>query len=283
MLRTSCVALGRSSNYARRNPHLPANEFKPRYEPMKRPNRRSALANKNDPTEYKNTDDQRVGVEWYHRLKGRGLYRHWPWVRMNDDPIRHHKDPDAAPSRSFSVLDDKPQNGVPIWNYYEETGRDYATSNVCPAHYMAPFIALFAGTTWSQTQIEESLKLLEPQWPTIFDVADNLEAINRWNEVSNALPYGLLRHVELCSIDVVLQNDRKEYRNQQHDASVLRTPDMDRYFALPYTTGPSVPTTLQQPVGVYPEGRYSTMNGNVVRIHALQAPAKYLDDSQHPY
>eukprot|EP00658_Telonema_sp_P-2_P035758 TRINITY_DN25959_c0_g1_i2.p1 TRINITY_DN25959_c0_g1~~TRINITY_DN25959_c0_g1_i2.p1 ORF type:complete len:167 (-),score=45.38 TRINITY_DN25959_c0_g1_i2:88-588(-) len=122
------------------------------------------------------------------------------------------------------------------------------------------------GTTWSQAQIEESLKLLEPQWPTFFNVADNLEAINRWNEVSNSLPYGLLRHVELCSIDVVLQNDRKEYRIQQHDASVLRTPDMDRYFALPYTTGPSVPTTLQQPVGVYPEGRYSTMNLSLIHI-----------------
>lgn len=283
MLRQTAVGLGRSKSYARRNPHLPANEFKPRYRAATKPQRRSALANKEDPLDFKDTHDQRVGIDWYHRIRGRGLYAHWPWVRMSDDPVRLHKDPDAAPSRSLSALEDKPQNGVPLWDYYCETGRDYATANVCPAHYMAPLIALFAGTTWSEATIEAMLKLLEPQWPTIGDVANNIDAVNAWNEVSGALPYGLLRHIELCSVDIVLQNDRKAFRTERHDASELRTLDMERYYAMPYTQGPAVPTTLKQPEGVYPVGRYSSMNGGTVRAHPLQAPPKYKDGDYHPY
>eukprot|EP00758_Cryptobia_borreli_P018710 Tbor_TRINITY_DN732_c0_g1::TRINITY_DN732_c0_g1_i1::g.3345::m.3345 len=265
------------SSYFRRNPWAPVAEHRRRWLTPQRAHRRTATANKFNPLEYKNTDDQRVGYDWFCREKRRGLYRHWPWVRMSDDLLREHVDPSSLPSRAFSVRYEKAkqdQIGEPLWNYYEETGRDYEMGDHCPLHLMAPFINVFAGKIWNLTEIESKLKLLESKgnWPTIGDIASDLGGFESWNEKTGTLPMGLVSHIKMLAVDIVTQNSRKAYRIQKHKEGVLRDRHMSRYFTLPYMrSGPAVPVALKQPVGVYPSGDFLMMNDpKKIKVHPLQ-------------
>ncbi|EPY31117.1 hypothetical protein STCU_03614 [Strigomonas culicis] len=220
---------------------------------------RSPLAHK-QPEEYAQNWDIRSGVEWHNRLRRRGHYRHWPWARWVDDPVRFHED--TTHRRLFAATDAAANEGLPEWNYYAEVGQDYRTPAHFPLRYTAPFIHLYTNKLWSLEVLEGYLdKVAEGTGlHTIEAVAADVPALRRWGErqAGALVPRGVLRHVELVTADVVLYNHKLQHRREQHEqGAVLRTAEMERYYALPYLRGPAMPTTLAQAEGMYPYGKYT--------------------------
>ncbi|CCW60410.1 unnamed protein product [Phytomonas sp. EM1] len=270
------------------------------YLPPKKAHANSPLTNK-EPEEYGNTWDARCGIEWYYRTRRRNHYRHWPWARWTDDPIRHHSDPTNR--RTISALSEASNEGVPEWNYYEEVGQDYATPSHFPLTYVGPFIHQYTGKVWSRDRIRNYLEVIQTgtHLRTIQDVAQHLPDLRAWGErqldasgpvmeTDNGsahgkpvvmVPCGFLQHVELVVADIVKQNDRKRFREEQHMAGVLRTRDMVRYYTLPYLKGPAMPEKLKQPSGEYPWGKYTYMKGTV-KIHPLQLPDRRYTRNMYP-
>ncbi|PWV05992.1 hypothetical protein C3747_121g17 [Trypanosoma cruzi] len=120
-LRLTLLALGsRAKGYENRVMVYAHRRHRSWYQPPKLPHARSPLANK-PPEEYGNTWDPRSGVDWYYRMRHRGAYRHWPWARWSDDPVRHHRE--TPFNRTFSHNSHGSNDGVPLWNYYAEVGR----------------------------------------------------------------------------------------------------------------------------------------------------------------
>eukprot|EP00744_Colponema_vietnamica_P024159 GILI01035180.1.p1 GENE.GILI01035180.1~~GILI01035180.1.p1 ORF type:complete len:278 (-),score=29.07 GILI01035180.1:71-904(-) len=274
MLRTSHLHL---ANYYRTVQAAPINKVRERWLPPRRPHRGTSIANKTRAEDIKNTEDTRRGVDWYNRIRGRKEYLHWPFIKMTDDPIRRHQDPDRMPSRAFSLLDTQCNSGVPLWNYYEETGRDYQISMDAPTPYLAKFIALYTAKVWSESEIEQYLSKLvssDAQFATIGGIVANSEALAEHNDNIGCLPAGLLAHVMMCARDIETYNTRKAYRHKMQRSGVLRTNDMERYFALPYLTiggqAASVPVAHKQPFGVYPEGEYLTTRAVKRYNHPIQ-------------
>ncbi|CCW67707.1 unnamed protein product [Phytomonas sp. Hart1] len=260
------------------------------YMPPKKAHGNSPLANK-EPEEYGNTWDARCGIEWYYRIHRRNHYRHWPWVRWTDDPIRFHSN--LINRRTVSAMDEGTNEGVPEWNYYEEVGQNYETPSHFPLTYIGHFIHQYTGKVWSHNRIREYLEVIqtETKLRTIQDVAQHLPDLWTWGERQAnfsglsiethddsarsmpvvMVPHSFLQHVELVVADIVKQNQRKQYREEQHMSGVLRTRDMERYYALPNLKGPSMPEKLKQPSGEYPWGKYTYMK-EPVKIHPLQLP-----------
>jgi hypothetical protein len=252
------ICLARAKSYFGRFMHLPYKHQKayykmPRFATMKNP-----IANKT-PEEYGDTWDQRTGLEWYRKLRHRGIYAHWPWARWTDDPIRHHRI--EANNRTFSLLLAGSNNGAPEWNYYEEVGEDYGV----PAHYpleaMEPFISTYANKAWPRGQIKGFLRALQKEFATIAELSAGVDQARMWNERSNAVPVSFFQHAVYLSQDIAALEKKKEYRRKEHERGVLRTRTMQRYYALPYLVGPAMPTTLEQPSGVYYEGLFNRMAG----------------------
>ncbi|EKF33325.1 hypothetical protein MOQ_002812 [Trypanosoma cruzi marinkellei] len=282
-LRLTLPALGsRAKGYENRVMVYAHRRHRSWYQPPKLPHARSPLANKS-PEEYGNTWDPRSGVDWYYRMRHRGAYRHWPWARWSDDPVRHHRE--APFNRTFSHNSHGSNDGVPLWNYYAEVGQEYNTPSHFPLHYMAPFIHQYTGKVWSRNDIERHLKLIEERTGllSIQDVHDNLPRLQEWGEVEmGTVPHGLLQHVEMLANDIVLQNRKKGFRRKLHENGVLRTSTMERYYALPHLrSGPPMPTTLQQPSGAFPWGKYTHMLGGT-KIHPLHRPDGFFKENMYP-
>ncbi|ORC88234.1 uncharacterized protein TM35_000171060 [Trypanosoma theileri] len=281
--RTTVPALGSSAKgYQNRVMVYAHRRRRARYLPPKNAHVLSPLAHKS-PEEYGNTWDPRTGVEWHNRLRRRGAYRHWPWARWTDDPIRHHRE--APYSRTFSAASEGANDGVPLWNYYAEVGQEYATLSHFPLHYMAPFIHQYTGKVWGKGDIETYLKVIEERTGlrTIQAVHDALPQLLEWGEMEvGVVPHGLLQHVEMLAKDIVLQNKKKTFRKELHESGILRTATMERYYALPHLrSGPAMPTTLEQPSGEFPWGKYTYMLKGT-KIHPLQRPDGLYKENMYP-
>lgn len=273
MLRLTQTALMRS--YFKKVKFAPVNHARPRWLPPRRPHRGTPSANKIDPEDIKNVEDQRRGLDWYKRIKKRGEYRHWPFVKTRDDGLRRHKDPDDAPSRSFSVKDAKCKAGTPLYDYYANTHRDYQIHPSCPPAHMAECIALFTAKVWSKAEVSAYLTNIfeKSNFKSIEEIAKSPGQLARWNKTSAAVPSGLLAHAILCAKDIVRYNTLRDFRIQKQKEGILRTRTMERYFALPYLhkgANAEVPKK-QQPLGVYPEGEYYTMREKKKYYHPLHA------------
>lgn len=265
MLRHCRIALKRAKGYENRVMYFSYRRQNAGYLPPKLAHRKDPTANKN-PEEYHETWDQRTGVEWFYKMRRRNQYRHWPWVTWKDDPIRHHAD--GVSRRAFSVKN-AAVSEKPLWNLYELVGQDYRLANTAPVIALAPIIALYTAKVWSKKVLEGYLAKLEPLWPTVHAVQSKFSDVEAWNRKTNALPPGLMTHLKYLADDVVLLNQKKAFRLEQHEKGYLRTNDMQRYFALPYlrTAAAAMPTTLEQPQGIYPRGAYTENNGKGVKIH----------------
>jgi len=281
MLRLSAICLGaRAHGYQNRVMVYAHRRQKSRYLAPKNPHVRSPLANKT-PEEYGNNWDPRTGVEWYYRMRHRNHYRHWPWAKWNDDPVRQHQD--NTHRRTFHVATGAANQGQPEWNYYKEVGQEYRTPSHFPLPYVAPFIHQYTSKVWSLPTITDHLTAIAERTGlrSIEEAARGGEKLQKLAASADDIPRGLLHHLQLVVEDVVLQNGRKTYRQTQHEKGVLRTREMVRYYALPYLKGAAMPETLAQPSGAYPWGRYTYMDGSV-RIHPLQRPDARFKGNLYP-
>lgn len=279
MLRFSTTQL---ASYFSKVKHLPVNHVRPRHLAPRRPHRASPIANKVRPEAIKNTEDQRRGIEWYNRTRNRKEYRHWPFIRMSDDPIRKHKNPEDLPSRSFSVLDSNSEAGKPLWDYYKESSRDYKTDLTCPPSLMSEFISVFTAKVWNETTVGDYLKKAEAAGYTdIASIASPRSTFLAWNRKTSTMPHYLAIHAHMCAADIRLYNSRRAYRQKLQKQAVLRNIEMERYFALPYLHSKEnvdVPSS-PQPVGVYPEGEYLFTRAKKRYVHVIQK-GKYTTDYQ---
>lgn len=363
--------LKRASGYQNRVMVYAHRRQRARYLPPKTPYVRSPLANKT-PDHYHETWDPHSGIEWYNRLRHRGAYRHWPWAKWSDDPIRFHEDPTCR--RTLSALngclpygeEDREGNvapqtsgplvngpahlnaGSPLWDYYSEVGEAYhgITAN-SPLEALTQVIHPYVRHIWPKDVVRQFLLTIERgaklSVKTIGDVLTGESALLDWaskggiiptekevkpsendtrgntlrtlsEKVVNTsvrecalrekekhiqfIPKGFIQHLILASRDVVLYNHKLKHREQEHNAQgVLRTREMERYYALPHptitlvsehTTGvpsermlhnttkegtqgdrktpvlawkvsPAMPERLAQPSGKYPWGKYTYM------------------------
>lgn len=244
---------------------------KARYLAPNKPHSHSPTANKS-PEEYGNTWDPRSGIDWYNRMHKRNHYRHWPWARWEDDPVRQHEDPTSR--RTFSALCAAANDGLPEFDYYQEVGQDYATPSHFPLTYVAPFIHQYTGKVWSRPKLVGYLEVIQTGTGlrSIEAVAQDLPLLRQWGqEQGGAVPLGVLLHVELVVLDIVRYNQRKHHRKVMHEGGVLRDRDMVRYYALPHLRGVAMPVKLRQPGGAYPWGRYTYIRDSV-EVHPLQRP-----------
>lgn len=283
MLRTTHVSWASTAKgYMNRVMVYAHRRRKARYLAPKNAHVRSPLAHK-VPEEYGNTWDPRSGVEWHNRMRNRNHYRHWPWARWTDDPVRFHQD--SVCRRTVSASSTAANNGTPEWDYYGEVGQAYETPSHFPLSYTAPFIYQYTARCWSREDLQSYLERIEQSSSlrTIADVVSRREALYTWwhSAGMNVIPLGVLQHLELVSRDIVAQNARKSYRNQQHERGILRTPEMERYYALPHLRGPSMPVKLAQPSGKYPSGKFTQMVEDVA-IHPLQKPDARYKHNMYP-
>ena len=279
MLHTSQLLLTRPKSYFGRFMHLPYRHRKDYYKAPRMATKKNPTANKT-PEEYGDTWDQRTGLDWYRKVRNRGIYTHWPWARWTDDPVRHHKS--EANLRTFSVLASGTNDGAPEWNYYEAVGEDYRVPSHYPLEFMAPFIHTYTSKTWSRDQIKTFLLQLQQTYPTIAEFAQHAEVAHAWNERLNVVPLSFYQHCSFLSQDMVALNKKKAHRQAEHQRGVLRTNAMQQYFALPYLRGPAMPTSLEQPVGVYDEGKFNRMLGGT-KIHPQFVPDRVMAEGLFPW
>ncbi|KAG5494784.1 hypothetical protein JIQ42_02399 [Leishmania sp. Namibia] len=283
MLRTTPVFLAsRAKGYMNRVMVYAHRRRKARYLAPKNAHVRSPLANKM-PEEYGNTWDPRSGVEWHNRMRHRSHYRHWPWARWTDDPVRFHQD--SVCRRTVSASSSAANNGTPEWNYYAEVGQAYETPPHFPLSYTAPYIYQYTARCWSREDLQSYLEHVQQSsgLRSIADVASMKEALYTWwhNAAMDSIPVGVLQHLELVSCDIVAQNARKSYRTKEHQRGILRTREMERYYALPHLRGPAMPVQLTQPSGEYPNGKFTQMMEGVA-IHPLQRPDARYTHNMYP-
>ncbi|KPI83679.1 hypothetical protein ABL78_7273 [Leptomonas seymouri] len=283
MLHTTPLTLAASAKgYMNRVMVYAHRRRKARYLAPKAAHVRSPLANKK-PEEYGNTWDPRSGVEWHNRMRHRGHFKHWPWARWTDDPIRFHQD--SVCRRTVSAANAAANEGSPEWNYYAEVGRAYETPSHFPLSYTAPFIYQYTSRCWTRQDLQGYLDRIEQEsgLRTIIDAAAKQDVLYSWWQRSamEAIPLGVLQHLVLVATDIVQQNERKAFRVQQHERGVLRTREMVRYYALPHLHGPAMPVALAQPSGEYPMGKFTHMNGDV-KIHPLQRPDGRYKHNMYP-
>lgn len=283
MLRSTPLALASSAKgYMNRVMVYAHRRRKARYLAPKAAHVRSPLANKM-PEEYGNTWDPRSGVEWHNRMRRRGHFKHWPWALWTDDPIRFHQD--GVCRRTVSAANAGANEGIPEWDYYAAVGQAYETPSHFPLSYTAPFIYQYTAKCWTREDLQGYLVRIEQEsgLRTIADAAAQREALYSWwhRAGMDAVPLGVLRHLELVAADIVKQNARQAFRLEQHEHGVLRTRDMVRYYALPHLQGPAMPVALAQPSGAYPDGKFTQMNGDVV-IHPLQKPDGRYKHNMYP-
>jgi hypothetical protein len=261
MLRITRSFGGRAKGYFNRVMHYPHRRVTPRWLGNNNVEKHNPI-NWKQIEEYKDTTVQRTGAEWYHRMKRRLKYRHWPWATWRDDPVRRHKEPSSR--RSFSMRNMREEAGSPLWDWYALVGQDYGIPDSAKVTVLAQFIHTYTNKTWSMQQLQRYLEKVEREWPTVADAHRCLTDIQQWCTRTNALPSGLLQHLSMLIRDVVLLNRKKAHRQRNHESGVLRTNTMERYFALPYTRGPAMPVELQQADGVYPCGKWLTMDNSCV-------------------
>eukprot|EP00796_Vickermania_ingenoplastis_P001562 gene1562-946_t len=300
LLRITDVCLKRAKGYNNRVMVYAHRRNKARYLAPKNPFVRSPLANKS-PEEYGETWNPRSGIEWYNRLRQRGAYRHWPWAKWSDDPVRFHEDETSR--RTISALHETSNECLPLWDYYAEVGMDYRTSSDAPLAEVGDFIQPYVGSIWGRPTITRFLETIKTQLGihTVEEAAAKADVLLEWAEdqfldgppsassgtaasPSPVVPKGFVQHVVLVCRNVVLCNQKKAFRATQHtEKSVLRTRDMERYYTLPYLNGPDMPRSRAQASGAYPWGKYTMMNDlKGISIHPLQLPDRWFKENMYP-
>lgn len=283
MLRSTPLSLSsRAKGYMNRVMVYAHRRHKARYLAPKNAHVHSPLANKS-PEEYANTWDPRTGVEWYNRMRHRNHFRHWPWARWQDDPIRFHQD--GVCRRTVSAASAAANDGAPEWDYYAEVGQAYETPSHFPLSYTAPFIYQYTAKSWSRAELQTYLERVEQGSGvrTIAEAVAKREALYAWwqSAAMDTVPLGVLQNLELVARDIVAQNTRQAYRTAQHENGVLRTREMVRYYALPHLRGPAMPVTLVQPSGEFPNGKFRQMT-EPVSMHPLQRPDGRYKHNMYP-
>lgn len=212
MLASTRNGLKRAAGYQNRVMVCAHRRQRARYLPPKTPYVRSPLANKS-PEHYHETWDPHSGIEWYNRLRHRGAYRHWPWAKWTDDPIRFHEDQTCR--RTFSALDDAPLSygkesaalsdvdgchgrkypsptptvhsnaGAPLFDYYAEVGEAYhGISPSCPLEALAQIIHPYVRAVWTKEAVRRFLAAIShhPSLQTriIADVQTKEQALVDW-------------------------------------------------------------------------------------------------------
>lgn len=301
MLTSSLALLRRAKGYNNRVMVYAHRRNKARYLAPKTPYVRSPLANK-EPEDYRDTHDPRSGIEWYNRVRHRGAYRHWPWATWDDDPIGFHEDPTSR--RTLSARHSSDNECVPRWDVYAEVGQEYNTKPSAPLSYVCPFIYPYVNKTYKMTELVTYVAAMEAalKSPSIEETLNRADELVEWADMQNVLPkspgsstspstamvpHGLIQHVLLVCRDIVLQAKRKVYRAElQSERAILRTREMERYYALPFHRGEAMPKLLAQPSGRYPVGKYTYMNADEeteqVKIHPLQRPDGWFKDRMYP-
>lgn len=241
--------------------------------------KRPEVPMKNDPTahrnpnEYGNRETNRIGLAWHNRVMGRGEYKTWPWRSWHDDPVREHRA--EPPSRTFSARMPNPATGMPLWDHYADSGLDYRLSDDAPVHQLIPILNIFVGKQWSMAELGGFFDVLVAEgWTTVESLDASIDLVRAWSEHCAVLPPGFIEHVALLSRDVVALNKKKAHRRAQHRAGVLRTNSMTQYFAMPWTVGPAMPTTLNQPGGLDARGDFSEMRSGI-KLHPEYVPDGY--------
>lgn len=370
--------LKRASGYQNRVMVYAHRRQRARYLPPKTPYVRSPLANK-DPEQYYDTWNPHSGIEWYNRLRHRGAYRHWPWARWSDDPIRFHEDPTCRRTLSAALDEGYPSTGgdgregkaphvaasvnepahanacVPLWDYYAQVGQAYhGITAHSPLEALAEVIHPYVRQVWPRSVVHYFLSSIsqnrELRVKTIGDVLARKRALEDWvakggkisntansflldskggallNAVSNQgiakvfefVPKGFIQHIILSSRDVVLYHQKLEYRKQEHnDRGVLRTREMERYYALPHPTlkflsasstlmssetkefsknakkeaseessivkginlPPPMPVKLAQPSGKYPWGKYTYLGKGIEQDDSVSLDPLHMPDA----
>lgn len=262
MLRASPIR----ASYNRRFTFLGRRHGKAFFMPKNQPYAKSPYAHKWS-HEFTDTWDQRTGLDWDDRLRGKNLYKGWPWVNWKHDPVRHH-----APlhSRALSAKDDKATVGMPEYNYYAETGHDYKMPDDTPLVYVAEFIAPHAAGAWSWECMQQHLTTLAERYPTVGAVAADSDALREWVALAGVVPLSFAEHVVMVCSDAVELNRRKAHRRREHRQGVLRTRDQQRYYALPpMVVGPAMPVKFEQTGGKAHEGDFTNNVGMHKHVHPV--------------
>lgn len=279
MLRATCPSLSRGSRYHDRYMQFPYRRSKGRYLMPLWAYRKSPMAHKK-PEEYKDTWNARVGIEWHNRLRNRGAFRHWPFVQWHDDFIRKHKEVDSF-GRTFSAKAKVRGGQVPLWNHYKEVGEHYGLPAAAPVAVLADIMVPYVGKTWSRSELVAHFNVVAAAgWPTVEALSQRAAELVEWNRAAHAVPSGFIQHATMLAEDVCRQATLAEFRRQRHESGVLRTREMERYFALPYHRGPAMPTTLDRFPGKFPVGRYLMMIDSP--FHPLQFPDKLGAANRYP-
>ena len=224
----------------------------------------------------------RYGSDWALRYRQQGRFSNWPWVTWRHDPVRNHK-PEYGPSRTISAQAENPALGMPLWNHYEDAAQDYQLPNDAPIHLMIPILNVYVGRVWGPERIKGYFDLLrEEGWECIDEVNASIDHIREWNETFYKVPPGLIEHIALLSEDIVKLNAKKTFRRKLHnEKAVLRTGDMERYYSMPYYTGPAMPEERKQ-AQEYDDGEFTNLDRPAIaKVH----PVIPLDHStrKHPY
>lgn len=212
MLANTRNGLKRASGYQNRVMVYAHRRQRARYLPPKTPYVRSPLANKS-PEHYHEIWDPHSGIDWYNRLRHRGAYRHWPWAKWSDDPIRFHEDQTCR--RTLSALEDEPPSydkesvptskvdsshrqkyshptpmahsnaGAPLFDYYAEAEEAYhGIYPACPLEALTRIIHPYVRTVWATKTVSQFLMAISHhpllQMKTIADVQMREQELVDW-------------------------------------------------------------------------------------------------------
>ena len=246
MLRASSVQHGQRS-YNHRSPHIKVRWWKRRYLAPKTMSNYTPWVGRT-PDEYGfDTHMLRMGKDWGDRVNKRGLFRHWPWVSMNDDPVGDQLRIDSRSVRAFSCKADREAEAVPRFDMYADSGRDYRMRATIPLSAITDVLHENVAAQYSRSQCERFIAVAAERYPTPAALAAAGDDVTAWAKAGAVVPFAIAKHLELICADVVKQHARKTYRAVQQGAGVLRTLEMERYYAIPpVVSGPAMPTTLAQ-------------------------------------
>ena len=118
-------------------------------------------------------------------------------------------------------------------------------------------------------------------------ISENPDALREWRDNTvegNKVPHGFVEHVILLCRDILRNNAKKDYRRLLHANGVLRTNDMQRYYALPpVRDGPAMPEKLEQAPGKEFQGDYVWLTQKAIsNIHPTYSSV-YRPDSRHSF
>jgi hypothetical protein len=243
MLRRTTQAL---KSYRQRAMHAPHRWYKRKYS---MPNRMSTSPlNGKNPESYGETGDWRCGKLWQDRRFQRNMQKGWPWVSIHDDPIGAKLAKQHHGQRTFSEALERKTITPPRYNAYMLSGRDFRIPPTAPLATLVPILNQHVSATVSAADCEAYVATIAATYATPLAVTRGAAKLSRACLIGSEVPVGFAKHVIQLSRSILTMQRRKIYRQSQHAMGVLRTPSMQRYYAMPpLVAGPPMPTSLAQP------------------------------------